>query len=108
FFEDVRELLSRRQWITLRDICRLRNWPKQKAVPYLHSMAEAGYVVIRRKGRSTIVLDSTLKVCGTCSKFGQNCPLDPGNEGFVEIFDDPCEDYVSILDQEIEKEVRTE
>jgi len=100
FFEDVRELLSRRQWITLRDICRLRNWPKQKALVYLDSMTEAGYVIVRKKGRSTVVLDPALKICGTCARFRRNCPLDPRNEGFVEIFDEPCEDYAPFFEEE--------
>jgi len=102
FVEDVREMLKGKDWITLRDICRNRNWPKAKALPYLESLEEAGEVVLRRRGRSTVVLRADAELCGTCRHFMDGCHLDPNKEGYINVFSSPCECYKPIGEGEDE------
>jgi hypothetical protein len=56
----------------------------------MRSMEQQGLVVRRVVNRSRYVLKASLRVCGTCSRFGTAaCKLDPGREGFVGLMDAP-------------------
>jgi hypothetical protein len=86
FMQDVNDLLKPTGYITLRDVCRKRNWTSQKALSYLESMVQAGYVVVRRSSRSIYILRPSLRVCGTCRHFGTAaCKYDPKREGLVDV-----------------------
>jgi hypothetical protein len=90
FAEDVKELAAQ-GYTTLRDICRRRNWTKEKAQRYLESMQEAGTVTVRRIGKTTFVF--TARFCGACRRYGTaECRYDPNGEGFVKPLDEPPED----------------
>ena len=90
FAEDVKELAAQ-GYTTLRDICRRRNWTKEKAQRYLESMQEAGTAIVRRIGKTTFIF--TAEFCGACKHYGTvECKYDPNREGFVKPLDKPPED----------------
>jgi hypothetical protein len=101
FAEDVNDLLKSKGYTTLREICRRRNWPKNKAQQYLVSMAEAGYVIIRyiKQKQSTVIIDPTLQVCGACRSYDTNeckhAPVEVLETKYVEECFKPYEGEIS-------------
>ena len=101
FVEDVRDLLKEHGFTTLRELCYRRNWVKRTALKYLETMAEAGLIVVRKKGRSTLIFNPSMKVCGTCAWFNTKaCPF----KGYADIGDSPedhqCDKYTPVGEED--------
>jgi len=94
FIGDVNDMLRSREYVTLREICNKRHWLSKTAWNYLMSMSEEGQVVVRKVGRTTVVLKPTARLCGTCALYGEGCPnSDPKTGIYPDPRDEPCELY---------------
>jgi len=60
----------------------------------LHNMSERGEVVLRRYGRSLLVILPFKRVCGTCALYDEGCPNMDSRAGIrPDPRDEPCELY---------------
>jgi len=74
---------------------------KNKLKPIFETLAELGYMVVRRVGRATYVFDPSARLCGTCAWFNTKaCPF----KGYTDIGDSPedhqCDKYTPVGEED--------